>query len=89
MTLSTAVSPSTTPDSIASSEASSAAIESSNTLLHSCSAGPFHLSPVDDMNVDVYQAIEHQKKIRKKQFWMLLIVVVVIIIVLFSEGMIP
>ncbi|KAL7540050.1 hypothetical protein ACHAXR_009823 [Thalassiosira sp. AJA248-18] len=41
---------------------------------------------VEDANVDVYEAIEYQKKIRKKQCWILLIVVVLIIIVLFSTG---
>jgi|Transcript_19645 t-SNARE complex subunit (syntaxin) len=44
---------------------------------------------VEDANVDVYEAIEYQKKIRKKQCWILLIVVVVIIVVLFSSGIIP
>jgi len=44
---------------------------------------------VEDANVDVYEAIEYQKKIRKKQCWILLIVVVLIIIVLFSMGILP
>ncbi|KAL7550357.1 hypothetical protein ACHAWF_013605 [Thalassiosira exigua] len=44
---------------------------------------------VEDANVDVYEAIEYQKKIRKKQCWILLIVVVLIIIVLFSTGILP
>lgn len=44
---------------------------------------------VEDANVDVYEAIEYQKKIRKKQCWIMLIVVVVIIIVLFSTGILP
>ena len=41
---------------------------------------------VEDANVDVYEAIEYQKKIRKKQCWIMLIVVVLIIIVLLSTG---
>jgi len=41
---------------------------------------------VEDANVDVYEAIEYQKKIRKKQCWIVLIVVVVGIIVLFATG---
>ncbi|KAL9185249.1 hypothetical protein ACHAXT_003026 [Thalassiosira profunda] len=44
---------------------------------------------VEDANVDVYEAIEYQKKIRKKQCWILLIVVVLVIIVLFSTGILP
>ena len=44
---------------------------------------------VEDANVDVYQAIEYQKKIRKKQCWILLIVVVAIIVILFSTGVLP
>ena len=44
---------------------------------------------VEDANVDVYEAIEYQKKIRKKQCWILLIVVVLIIIILFSTGILP
>ena len=44
---------------------------------------------VEDANVDVYEAIEYQKKIRKKQCWIMLIVVVLIIIVLFSTGILP
>merc|ERR1712216_797966 len=31
---------------------------------------------VEDANVDVYEAIEYQKKIRKKQCWIMLIVVI-------------
>ena len=41
---------------------------------------------VEDANVDVYEAIEHQKKIRKKQCWIILIVVILVIIILFSMG---
>lgn len=44
---------------------------------------------VEDANVDVYEAIEYQKKIRKKQCWIMLIVVVVIIILLFATGILP
>lgn len=44
---------------------------------------------VEDANVDVYEAIEYQKKIRKKQCWILLIVVVLVIIILFSTGILP
>lgn len=41
---------------------------------------------VEDANVDVYEAIEYQKKIRKKQCWIILIVVVLVIVILFSTG---
>ncbi|KAL3792924.1 hypothetical protein ACHAW5_006831 [Stephanodiscus triporus] len=44
---------------------------------------------VEEGNVEVYEAIEYQKKIRKKQCWIILIVVVLIIIVLFSMGILP
>ena len=44
---------------------------------------------VEDANVDVYEAINYQKKIRKKQCWIILIVVVLIIILLFSFRIIP
>jgi t-SNARE complex subunit (syntaxin) len=37
---------------------------------------------VEDGNVDIYEGIEYQKKVRKKQFWILLIVVIVIVILL-------
>jgi len=43
---------------------------------------------VEDANVDVHEAIEYQKKIRKKQCWIILIVVVLLIIILFSTGII-
>ena len=39
---------------------------------------------VEDANVDVYEAINYQKKIRKKQCWIILIVVVLVVILLFS-----
>mmetsp|Transcript_36627 Transcript_36627/g.76854 ORF Transcript_36627/g.76854 Transcript_36627/m.76854 type:complete len:332 (-) Transcript_36627:184-1179(-) len=44
---------------------------------------------VEDANVDVYEAIEYQKKIRKKQCWILLIVVVLVVILLFAMGILP
>lgn len=44
---------------------------------------------VEDANVDVYEAINYQKKIRKKQCWIILIVVVLIVILLFSFRIIP
>jgi t-SNARE complex subunit (syntaxin) len=36
---------------------------------------------VEDANVDVYESIEYQSKIRKKQCWIILIVVVITVIV--------
>jgi len=39
---------------------------------------------VEEANVDVHQAIEYQKSIRKKQCWIILIVVVIIIVILFA-----
>ncbi|KAL7503345.1 hypothetical protein ACHAXN_001153 [Cyclotella atomus] len=44
---------------------------------------------IEDANVDVYEAINYQKKIRKKQCWIILIVVVLIVILLFSLRIIP
>ena len=44
---------------------------------------------VEEGNIEVYEAIEYQKKIRKKQCWIILIVVILIIIVLFSMGVLP
>lgn len=44
---------------------------------------------VEDANVDVYEAIEYQKKIRKKQCWIILIVVVLLIIILFATRILP
>lgn len=44
---------------------------------------------VEDANVDVYEAIEYGKKIRKKQCWIILIVVVLIIVLLFSLRILP
>jgi t-SNARE complex subunit (syntaxin) len=43
---------------------------------------------VEDANVDVYEAIQFQKKIRKKSCWIILIVVVAIVVVLFATGII-
>jgi len=43
---------------------------------------------VEDANVDVYESIEYQKKIRKKQCWIILIVVVAIIVILFATRII-
>lgn len=39
---------------------------------------------VEDANVDVYESIEYQRKIRKKQCWIMAIVVVGIVVVLFA-----
>lgn len=36
---------------------------------------------VEEANVDVYEAIEYQRKIRKKQCWIMLIVVVVLLVI--------
>ena len=44
---------------------------------------------VEEGNVQVYEAIEYQKKIRKKQCWIILVVVILIIIVLFGTGVLP
>jgi t-SNARE complex subunit (syntaxin) len=38
---------------------------------------------VEDANVDVYESIEYQSKIRKKQCWIILIVVVLTVVVVF------
>ena len=39
---------------------------------------------VEDANVDVYESIEYQRKIRKKQCWIMAIVVVCIVVILFA-----
>lgn len=39
---------------------------------------------VEDANVDVYESIVYQSKIRKKQCWIILIVVVITVILLFA-----
>lgn len=44
---------------------------------------------IEDANVDVYESIEYQKKIRKKQCWIILIVVIATVVVLFAAGIIP
>jgi t-SNARE complex subunit (syntaxin) len=44
---------------------------------------------VEEANVDVHQAIEYQKSIRKKQCWLILIVVVALVVVLFAMGILP
>ena len=37
---------------------------------------------IEDTNVDVFESIEYQKKIRKKQCWIMLIVVIIIAVVI-------
>jgi len=37
---------------------------------------------IEDANVDVFESIEYQKKIRKKQCWIMLIVVIIIAVVI-------
>jgi t-SNARE complex subunit (syntaxin) len=44
---------------------------------------------VEDANVDVFESIEYQSKIRKKQCWIMLIVVVAIVVLLFITGVLP
>mmetsp|Transcript_14295 Transcript_14295/g.39736 ORF Transcript_14295/g.39736 Transcript_14295/m.39736 type:complete len:313 (+) Transcript_14295:200-1138(+) len=44
---------------------------------------------VEDANVDVYESIEYQRKIRKKQCWIILIVVIATIVLLFAIGVLP
>ena len=44
---------------------------------------------VEDANVDVYESIEYQKKIRKKQCWIILIVVIATVVLLFVIGVLP
>mmetsp|Transcript_9386 Transcript_9386/g.13057 ORF Transcript_9386/g.13057 Transcript_9386/m.13057 type:complete len:351 (-) Transcript_9386:81-1133(-) len=44
---------------------------------------------IEDANVDVHEAIEYQKAIRKKQCWIILIVIVCVIILLFAAKVIP
>eukprot|EP00934_Nitzschia_sp_Nitz4_P006399 Nitzschia sp. Nitz4//scaffold14_size191712//49323//50492//NITZ4_001707-RA/size191712-snap-gene-0.128-mRNA-1//1//CDS//3329536879//6389//frame0 len=41
---------------------------------------------VEEANVDVHQAIEYQKSIRKKQCWLILIVVIAVVVLLFVLG---
>jgi t-SNARE complex subunit (syntaxin) len=42
---------------------------------------------VEDANVEVYEAIEYQSKIRKKQCWIILIVVAFTVVILFASGL--
>lgn len=44
---------------------------------------------VEDANVDVHEAIEYQKKIRKKQCIIIIIVIVCLIVALFAAGVLP
>jgi t-SNARE complex subunit (syntaxin) len=44
---------------------------------------------VEDANVDVYESIEHQKSIRKKQCWIILIVIIATVVILFAIGVLP
>uniref|UniRef100_A0A7R9WLG1 t-SNARE coiled-coil homology domain-containing protein n=1 Tax=Pseudictyota dubia TaxID=2749911 RepID=A0A7R9WLG1_9STRA len=44
---------------------------------------------IEDANVEVHEAIEYSKKIRKKQCFIILIVIVLLIIVLFATGILP
>mmetsp|Transcript_38100 Transcript_38100/g.79222 ORF Transcript_38100/g.79222 Transcript_38100/m.79222 type:complete len:316 (-) Transcript_38100:241-1188(-) len=44
---------------------------------------------VEDANVDVYESIEYQRKIRKKQCWIILIVVIATVVLLFAIGVLP
>jgi t-SNARE complex subunit (syntaxin) len=43
---------------------------------------------VEDANVDVFESIEYQTKIRKKQCWIILLVVVITVVILFASGII-
>lgn len=44
---------------------------------------------VEDANVDVYESIVYQSKIRKKQCWIILIVVIATVILLFTLKVLP
>mmetsp|Transcript_4032 Transcript_4032/g.5297 ORF Transcript_4032/g.5297 Transcript_4032/m.5297 type:complete len:317 (-) Transcript_4032:243-1193(-) len=44
---------------------------------------------IEDANVDVYESIEYQKKIRKKQCWIILIVIIATVVLLFAIGVLP
>jgi t-SNARE complex subunit (syntaxin) len=44
---------------------------------------------VEEGNIDVYRAIEHQKSARKKQCWIIILVIVLVIILLFSLRVLP
>jgi t-SNARE complex subunit (syntaxin) len=43
---------------------------------------------VEEANVDVHQAIEYQKSIRKKQCWIIVIVIIALVVILFATGII-
>lgn len=44
---------------------------------------------VEDANVDVFESIEYQQKIRKKQCYIILIVVIATVVLLFAIGVLP
>ena len=44
---------------------------------------------IEDANVDVYESIEYQRKIRKKQCWIILIVIIATVVLLFAIGVLP
>jgi t-SNARE complex subunit (syntaxin) len=44
---------------------------------------------VEEANVDVYESIEYQRKIRKKQCLIVLTVVIITVVLLFSIGLLP
>lgn len=44
---------------------------------------------IEDGNVQVFESIQYQKKIRKKQCWIILIVLGVVVVILFATGLIP
>ncbi|KAL7569068.1 hypothetical protein ACA910_016911 [Epithemia clementina (nom. ined.)] len=44
---------------------------------------------IEDANVDVYESIEYQRKIRKKQCWIILIVIIATVVLLFAIGILP
>mmetsp|Transcript_24195 Transcript_24195/g.43722 ORF Transcript_24195/g.43722 Transcript_24195/m.43722 type:complete len:302 (-) Transcript_24195:213-1118(-) len=44
---------------------------------------------VEEGNVDLFESIEFQKKIRKKQCWMMIIAIIATIVILFATGILP
>lgn len=44
---------------------------------------------VEEGNVDLFESIEYQKKIRKKQCWLMIIAIIVTIVILFATGILP
>jgi t-SNARE complex subunit (syntaxin) len=44
---------------------------------------------IEDANVDVYESIEYQRKIRKKQCWIILIVIILTVVLLFGLNILP